>query len=168
MALTVEHAKEDFGKAYVAAVAASICAMAETPPRDYDSVDFRVERPGGHGPWLAPRINMQLKTTAVPNYDGDFLLFDLPVDDYDDLRATDVTEPRILVVVVVPRDLQAWIGHTGDDLVLRHRAYWASLYGMAPVENRSTRRVRLPRWQRLDGPQLSRLLDRVEEGAWRE
>ena len=70
---------------------------------------------------------MQLKCTAAAvNMDQETFPFDLPVKNYDDLRAETIV-PRLLVVVCVPEEITAWTKQTEQELCMRHCGYWHSL-----------------------------------------
>jgi hypothetical protein len=80
---------------------------------------------------------------------------------YNELRATNVSISRLLVVVVVPPDLGDWTLHSEDELALRRCGYWLSLRGLPPVDNQETRTVHLPRNQKFDVVGLDALFTRL-------
>lgn len=82
---------------------------------------------------------------------------------YDTLRAAGFQVPRILVLVVMPRDASEWLSHSEREIALRRCGYWASLLGQPATENAATVRVKIPRNQVFDVPQLRGLMTRVAE-----
>ena len=96
---------------------------------------------------------------------GDPWPYDLDVKAYRDLIPTDYQVPRVLVVVRVPSDVQDWMTHNEDQLVLRRCGYWLSLRGFAPTSNSSTNRVWISRANLFDAAGLTSLMKEVAEGA---
>ena len=108
-----------------------------------------------------PRIELQLKCTSGNVVRGERLVYPLPRKNYDDLRATDLLVPRLLIVVLVPEAEDEWLRHSTDELSLRRCGYWVSLRGASETKNTSTVTVELPLANVWDVPGLRRLMERA-------
>ena len=158
---------ESFSEAYLRALAACEGFSVSREAQDVESVDVvvaahgRVEHEGRKSSRRSPRLGVQLKCSARHEPGDGVLQHDLPVKNYDDLRARNYVVPRVLVVVCVPPDWEQRLEWTPEALVLRHCAFWASLVGAAPTENRRTCRVALH--QRLSPAALRHILYCIAE-----
>lgn len=94
---------------------------------------------------------------------GDPIAYRLNAKNYDDLRHEDYQAPRILVVVFVPEQLDAWTSHAEEGLTLRYCAYWTSLRGRAPSNQMSTT-IYLSRANRFSAAALQELMERIGRG----
>ena len=145
--LTDNQVKEQLCIAYVNAVAA-ICNFAcEFTRIDMDSVDVTITCNGNLAPdstIRSPEIKLQLKATENLQLHGNkYYSFPLPIKNYNDLRANNLT-PRLLVVLKLPNARCRWLSHGAQDLVMRKCAYWLSLKGMADSGNATSVTVHLP------------------------
>jgi len=127
--------KEEFSNAYLRAVAAVAGFTCYKPEPDTDSVDWGIAAVGGKGTTMSPKVELQLKCTGRDMMDGDEIKYPLKMKNYDDLRAENYQVPRILVVVMVPKESAEWLVHSEEQLAMRHCGYWVSLRGMAQVPN---------------------------------
>jgi len=155
---------EQFGRAYVQAVAASVSCHATRPEVDDDSVDLVFMRRTLVGPIRSPRFDAQLKTAARDPLSQPTFPVELTIKNYDELRAADFSVPRILIVVVVPPVLGDWLNHTEHELAMRRCGYWISLRGEPTVMNTTSRTVQLDRTQRFDTAGLDAILTRLQQG----
>ncbi|GAB7551015.1 DUF4365 domain-containing protein [Novosphingobium sp. 11B] len=109
------------------------------------------------------QIDAQLKATVNLIDSGEVLKFDLPVKNYNDLRATQVANAQILIVVDL-HDLHDlpdhWLEGVADQMVFRKCAYWLSLYGMPATSNGNKIRVDIPKNQIFNSDQLGLLMER--------
>lgn len=132
---------EEFSRAYVNAIAAQAGCNPYELKVDNDSIDIGLGTKNN----IRSRLEIQLKCTGKPvDMDKNVFPFDLPIKNYDDLRAKTLV-PRLLVVVLVPKDLREWAHQTEEELCLRHCGYWYSLSGMPDKENKESVRVQIPR-----------------------
>lgn len=154
--------KERFSFAYVSAVAACSGYSVDEPTIDNDSIDGVI----GSSQARKPRIEFQLKATALDIERDDMIRFDLSLKNYEDLRA-DCIIPRILVVVLVPEKTDEWILQTNDQLCMRRCGYWTSLSGEPPTRNRSSVRISIPKTNRFDRDNLTSLMDRASTGEYK-
>lgn len=157
--------KGDFGLAYVRAVAHAAEYFVQEAGRglDGDGVDLTLFRRGPGGLVRSPRLDLQVKTTSTTLGELSFA-YDLKVKNYEELRSTQLQVPRILVVVVVPEQVQEWLVATEEQLVLRRCGYWRSLRGAAPTTNTSTIRVEIPRNATFTVAQVQQLMNGIANG----
>lgn len=154
---------EELSLVYVRAVASRAGFSVEEVRRDRDSIDVHIcaRGPLHGGPVESPILDIQLKSTARDLLDDEReITYDLKVKNYNDLTRPTLV-PRILVVLLLPRDPMSWLTWTEEALVLRRCAYWLFLKGRPPTLNKATERVFLPRAQVFDTPCVRRLLEKV-------
>jgi hypothetical protein len=161
MQMPITFRKEQFSRAYVAAVAAAAGYATSRPDPDIDKIDLTVHARGSEGHVRSPRVDLQLKCTEVDAGAGDALAFDLDRETYDILRAADYVVPRYLVVVVVPTNVSDWLEQTSEQLALRRCGYWLSLRDAPPTSNSVSQRVEIPRQQVLSVASLREMLARA-------
>lgn len=156
--------QEQFSVAYVKAVAAvaGFYAQEARPSKDKDGVDLTISKRGYMGVTQSPELDIQAKSHLgdVPSIDP--WKYDLKTSSYNKLRATPYQVPRILVVVMMPKDVKEWLHHTPHhQLVLRRCAYWRYLVGEPETPNTSTVRIAMPLNQILDVDGLIRIMNNV-------
>jgi len=133
--------QECFGDAFLLAVAgAAGCAVSSRRPDD-DSIDWTLSCRLSQ----RPKLDVQMKTTITAEDNGVAISYPLKRKNYDDLIIDDVLAPRILVLVVLPRDVEEWLSLSAEQLVLRKCAYWRSLAGLPSTENEASVTVSIPR-----------------------
>jgi hypothetical protein len=157
--------KEQFSRAYVHAVAAVAGFAWSAPSVDDDSVDLTLSQRGGGGTVRSPRLDLQLKCKAAPTPTEVEFSHWLKRKNYDDLRDTTVLVPRILVVVLVPNDLNDWLAHSEAELALRRCGYWLSLRGWPPTSNDSGQTVKMQKQQTFTVQSLSDIMGRIARGG---
>ncbi len=157
--------KEQFSNAYFRAVVATAGYNVYKPDLDDDSVDWGMGERGGKGMFRSPRVELQLKCTSQDVVKDSYVAFPLPVKNYHDLRHTDYQVPRILMVIVVPKDANAWLVQTETSLALHRCGYWLSLRGYPDVPNVDTITVRLPRAQVVGVADVRQIMQRVGGGG---
>ncbi len=81
---------------------------------------------------------------------------------YDDLRAVDFLVPKVLVVLMVPDNLAAWITTTPEERLCLHRfAWWMNLAGADERPDVDKATVVLPRGQVFHVEALRDILTKV-------
>ena len=121
--LTEPDCKEGLSLVYANALAARAGYLVSTPYPDRDSVDLRIQAGGA----FRPALDLQPKATAaIGELRDGCCRFQLSAKNYNDLR-TETQTPRLLVVLELPEDKARWMTVTGEELMLRRRAYWLSL-----------------------------------------
>lgn len=147
--------------AYIKAVASGADCAVDLETVDRDSVDLTLKWTATAGAIRSPRVEVQVKATYTKCLFEEDLRFRLGAKNYDDLSATNLVLPRILVLVHLPRNIEDWMGHSEEELALKRCAYWVSLHGAAPRRGRSSVVVRIPRVQQFNVAGLHAIYERV-------
>ena len=149
--------KSRFSLSYIEAVASRAGFQVEEVKVDRDSVDGTLKGDFGR----RPRIEFQAKSTARDVVRNSHIHFPLSVKNYDDLRL-EAINPRILIVLILPKDIEDWVNQSEEELCLRHCSYWRSLRGEPPTSNQDSITVHLPLGNVFDSPQLLDMMQRAE------
>ena len=151
--------QERFGDSFVLAVASVAGCAYGKPETDNDSIDWtlscRLPR--------RPKIDVQLKTTSFNEDIGDTISYALKKKNYDDLILIDVLIPRILVLVVVPENLDEWLSLSSEQLILRSSAYWVSLAGLPTSDNIASVTVQVSKKQPFTVEELHRMMHKINK-----
>jgi len=110
------------------------------------------------------RLALQIKCTSNANLTANYLSYPLCIKNYDELRDEDFDISFILVVVLVPNNIDELLLHSEDAIRLNCSAYWMSLRGAPSVENTTTVTVRLPRKNWFNSPNLTSLMELIASG----
>lgn len=150
------------------AVAAKAGVGCQVAARALDNVGIdatlHVKRDFGHGAVLTEfSLHVQLKATInVPVGHGSRFSYNFKgIDQYDNLRASTIMPPKILVLLCLPTEREEWLTHTDDQLLLKRCAYWVSLRGALESANSTSQTIYLPRSQVFSPDGLTDLLARI-------
>jgi Domain of unknown function (DUF4365) len=153
--------QERYADAFLQAVAATAgCALAR-PEVDDDSIDWTLScrlLP------RRPKIDIQMKSTALDDGLGTGIRYPLRKKNYDELITSNVIVPRLLVLVIVPDNLADWVSLSPTELLLRRCAYWLSLVGQPASTNLQSVSVSVPRSNVFDVAALQELVRRINVG----
>ena len=149
--------KSRFSLSYIEAIASHAGFQVEEVKVDRDSVDGTLKADFGK----RPRIEFQAKATARDVVSDNYIHFPLSVKNYDDLRI-EAINPRILIALVMPQYIQEWVNQTGDELCLRHCAYWLSLKSEPARTNTHSVTVPVPLSNVFGSAQLTDMMQRTE------
>lgn len=149
--------KARFSLSYIEALASHAGFQVVETKVDRDSVDGVLIADFGR----RPRIEFQAKATAKDVVRESEIHFPLPVKNYEDLRI-EAINPRILIVLIMPAETNEWITQTGEELCLRHCAYWMCLKGQPATLNVSSVTVHVPIANVLSSDGLSDMMRRTE------
>jgi hypothetical protein len=152
--------EERLSMAYAHAVAARAGYITAVYDLDRDGIDLRIQAGGA----MRPALDLQLKATinlGAPR-DGAFR-FPLPSRNHN-LLCIPTQTPRLLVVLDLPQDQQQWMTVSHDELILRRRAYWASLAGREETQNADSITVPVPAENLFNVPSLKALMDQSRGG----
>ena len=141
--MDINQQKEQFSRAYVHAVSTVAGFTMYKNDVDDDSIDFGISAGGDHFR-QRPRLEGQIKCTSRDLLREDGVHFPLVIKNYDDLREEDILVPRILIVLIVPNEIENWIELTSEQLIIRHCAYWLSLKRYPAVDNDNTKTIVVP------------------------
>ncbi len=139
--------QEALSRVYVEAIAAKAGLISSVPNYDYGidvclrSVRLRGRRHTDAG----GQLDVQLKSTTHATLTETHVVYDLDVKAHDDLREEGDNCPRILVLLVLPKDDADWLAQSEDELAWRRCAYWFSLRGAEATPATTTVRISIPR-----------------------
>lgn len=151
--------KERFSLAYINVVATHADCEILEPKVDRGSVDGFLK-----GATIREVIGFQAKATSrdIIGSDGTHLHFPLPMRDYDNLRVAG--RPFVLIVVVLPDEVDDWLILTDHELCLRSCGYWISLVESQEVSNIDNVTIRIPTDNIFSSGQLTDLMNKVTRG----
>ena len=154
-----------FSIAYVRAVAAAAGCAVAIPEPDNDKIDVTISSRVRGLVQKSPHINVQVKCEASGAIDGATLPYEIDAETYEVLIDPDHVIPRILVVVLVPDNMQHWLDHSAHEMSFRHCGYWMCLRSEIPLPaGQKSRTVRLPTANRFDPVQLQAMMHCVADG----
>jgi hypothetical protein len=159
--------KEEFSYAYINAVVSVAGYSFQIAPRPLDLVGVDITITGLVSPdsRRRTRLDLQVKCTSRDLLNSDFIRYPLDIKNYDELRNDNPDDdPLILVVVLVPDNVDDWLYQSEDKLCLKHCAYWMSLYSQPQSENQTTITVYLPRQNVFNVDALKNLMQRTAFG----
>lgn len=136
-----------FGEDYVRVLASAAGLVVYKEDLDDDGVDLGIKAPTAatRGHKVSRAIEVQVKTTSVPTWQGPQLAFDLDHRGFNTLAGARFTVPRYLVVVTVPREADRYADLFTAGMLLRNTAYFLSLQDRDPLPATGGRkRVKLP------------------------
>jgi Domain of unknown function (DUF4365) len=154
--------KQQLSIAYLHAVASAAGFACQAAGVDNDSVDQTLVARG----WVhknallrSPKIDVQLKSMArepLMATDRSFT-FRLNRKNYNELRYPSMV-PRLLVVLLLPRQRRLWLEQDDQRMLSRYAAYYVSLSGMPEAIQRGKVPVTIPRKNLLSVANLRRLM----------
>jgi len=154
--------QERFADAFLLATAAAAGCSVAKPDVDDDSIDWTLScrlLP------RRPKLDVQMKSTIKAARSGPIIRYPLRRKNYDDLIMTELLAPRILILVMVPVELQEWIDMSAQRMVLRHCAYWLSLAGEPISGNDFSINVSVPRANIFTVDALRGMMRSINEGG---
>lgn len=160
--------KQQLSIAYLHAVASAAGFACQAPGVDDDSVDRTLGARGWvhrEAVWRSPKIDVQLKSIVrEPLTAADrSLTFRLSRKNYDDLRHRSLV-PRLLVVLLLPRQRGRWLEQNDERMLSRYAAYYVSLAGAPATSLRGKVSVVIPRKNLLSVDNLRRLMAQASQG----
>jgi hypothetical protein len=165
--MDINQQKEQFSRAYVHAVATVAGFTLKEHKVDDDSIDVGFAGSGGTDGdcYCSPQLDAQLKCSSRDLVGEEDVSIDLKIKNYDELRLGNFLVPRILIVVIVPNNVEEWLSQTEEQLVMRRCAWWESLRGRPKTENEYTARVHLPRTKVFNSHALRDLMQVIASGG---
>jgi Domain of unknown function (DUF4365) len=168
--LTEQHIIESLSRAYVRALAGKAGLNLSVREYDYgvdgnfDEITIREKRRVESG----FSLSFQLKASTQWQRDDNTVIYDLEAKTYNDLvlrRNFRMAVPCILILFALPPDPSQWLIYNEEEMRLRGSCYWDYLSG-APIENRQSVRIKIPRQQCLTSESLLELIEKVKTGEW--
>jgi len=166
--LDVNSQKEEFSYAYINAIATIAGYVCEVKRRGMDNagIDLTVEVPGEIVSCLSPKFDAQVKCTSQECIYGDFIHFDLRVKNYERLIHPASYVSQILIIVLVPKDVDKWIKINRVDEILTlfsASAYWISLKGKEKTTNKEKITVKIPLINRFSPEVLKEIMRKIAQ-----
>jgi Domain of unknown function (DUF4365) len=158
--------KEDFSYAYVYAVtsAAGYSLQSATRRLDDSGIDATITVPGTIGSKRLPRFDIQLKSTSQNILQEQSIKYRLTAKNYEELSCDDPFVPQLLVVVLVPDNIEEWLSQSEESLCLRRCGYWLSLRGQPQLTNQNTITVEISRQNIFNVDALQKIMQRIAAG----
>jgi hypothetical protein len=159
--------KEEFSYAYISAIASTSGYSFQIAPRPLDLVGVDVTITGlvSPGSRRRTRLDLQLKCTSQDLLDTESIKFPLEIKNYNELRNSNPDDdPLLLVVILVPNQVEDWLQQSETELCLKRCAYWVSLRGQPQTTNQTTVTVYLPRTNIFSVDALKTLMQRIANG----
>lgn len=123
---------------------------------DRDSIDVTLKPIRGEPVY----IDAQLKSSSVLQRQNNHLLINLPIKNYNDLRAEVVGSARILIVLDLHASNGEWLSIDQETMVGKRLAYWHDLYGYPSTPNTTSKQVRIPLAQTFTPDNLRAMMQR--------
>jgi len=159
--------KEEFSYAYIHGVASAAGYTFERAPQPLDrvGVDVIITSPEKIGSKRRPQLELQVKSSSRNLLTDDVIRYPLSLKNYEELREYDPQAPLILVVVLLPENVDEWLEISEEELCLKRCAYWRSLEGEPPTKNITNVTVNIPR-KNVFGPEaLNKIMQSIGRGA---
>lgn len=157
--------KEEFSYGYLKMIGAKSGLAIENHNRSIDNqgIDISIVYAGEIRNVDTPRIDAQVKCTSQDIEKEDYINFSLDIKTYEKLRSESVYVPIILIVVLVPTDLDEWIDIDNDRTISKKCAYWISLTGFPKSENKESITVKIPKKNLITPESLSNIIKQEAE-----
>lgn len=151
MSITIPHKKELFSAAYATAVAALAgVSISRCIYHDY-GIDLTFSPisilPSGKRQCTGHDYHFQLKCTIDYTLTDQFVIYDLDADAYNLLAYWNGPSPCYLLLMCLPLDNTNWLDLTEDFAKLHKCCYWEYIASGNPTQNKSSRRIKIPRHQ---------------------
>ena len=163
MGLILQNIESELSYAYLHAVAGKAGMSCKIGDRHDDAagVDAEVNFRGvtDHPYIRHVQLNVQLKATKKsPGTNPEFVsYFFKGIERFNKLRTNDSSIYKILIVLFLPENTEAWLKCTEEELTIKNCAYWVSLYGADESTNGSGETVYLPRPHLINPDELIRV-----------
>jgi hypothetical protein len=160
----ITHRQDAFSGAYIRALCAVTGCGIESTTLDNDKIDYIISSRVRGIVRTKPKIDIQAKCKMGLPTPSEHIPYAIDIATYDNLRDPLVANPRILVVIFVPGQIEGWIDQSETALVLRHCAYWLSLKGQTESETIANKTVYLPRQNIFTPEALRDMMERTSNG----
>lgn len=152
---------EQISKAIIHAIASQEGHEVSFRGTDIDSIDNSIHSIEGK----RPQIDFQLKSTSSPVFieKGKTLSFSLSMKNYNDLRIETIN-PRIIIVVILPKDINNWMEYDINKIILYSSSYWVSIQGHEEKSNTNEVTIHIPKTNVFNSNQLKILFNKIHKG----
>lgn len=144
----ISHKQDAFSQAHIRAISAAAGCMLSIMEMDNDKIDYTVKSRVRGSVRTKPQIDIQAKCVLGSAASGTEISYTIDADTYNNLRDPLVSNPRILVLVVVPKglsddDTSNWISQQHTHSILNYCSYWISLKN-APDITTASKTIYIP------------------------
>lgn len=160
----IAHRQEQFSGAYIRAICAACGCSVDAMTQDNDKIDFIIKSRVVGTVRTKPQIDIQVKCRSSGAAAVDPISYSIDLATYDGLRDPLVVNPRLLVLVLVPEDVNSWLTQSELNLSLKHCAYWVSLRGSPDSENAATQTIYFPRLNVFSADALVGMMQQTANG----
>lgn len=160
----ITHRQDAISGAYIRAICAVTGCGIDSVTLDNDKIDYIVSSRVRGTVRTKPKIDIQAKCMMSGAASSDPIPFVVDLATYDNLRDALVTNPRVLVVVLVPENVDEWISQSETELALSHCGYWLSLKGQPDSDTSTSKTVYLPRRNIFTPLTLRDMMERTSNG----
>lgn len=155
--------------AHIQAVAAKTGVSIATFDKDFgvDGHFRRIAILGNRRYTCGYGLDFQVKASINCKIEQSHIRYDLEVKTYNDLALRNLSRemnPCILLLKMLPADIEQWLNVNGDGIFLGGSCYWAYLQGELS-SNKESVRIRIPTAQQFTPDSLSWLLDAARNYA---
>ena len=159
--------KEEFSYAYLYAItsAAGYSFQKSSRPADIGGIDVTITGTTSDESLYEAQLDLQVKSTSLDVLSDNSIRYPLKLKNYNELRKERTVAPRILVIVLIPENLEQWIDQSETELCMRRCAYWISLRGQPQTSNTESVTVYLPRQQLFTVDTLKTLMQQIQSGG---
>ena len=156
--------KEEFSYAYIYAIvsAAGYSFQIATRPMDIGGIDIIISGEEKEYSLYPPRLELQVKATSTAVIDDEFIRYPLKLKNYNELRKSKTLVPKILVIILLPDNLEEWVNQSEEELCLHRCGYWLSLREQPATQNTESVTVYLPRQQLFTVSAIKNIMDTIE------
>lgn len=168
----LQHRMEDMSIAYLQAICAKNGYDIWYARHDNDCVDCRITCKGypmanvdiAHT-MSSPTVDVQLKSSfsGVTMLENGDVQYDIPVRNYNYLVDAHRLTPYILILLVMNRQENLWLEQNTDGLIITKCAYWVSLKGQEPTDNRASIRIVIPGGNVLTPEALNEIMVKISK-----
>lgn len=164
--LRIKSRMEMLQDGYIRAVAAAAgCTMAKPEPDD--GIDWVLTHTSTKHPG-DPQVDLkvQLKSTSQsqPNPQSGYVSVKLSNARFELLAQNPVIVHRILIALIIPKNVEKWVRASHNYMELRHCAYWVNIAGAKPTGTEESS-VRVPTSNVFDDIALCDIMRRVGSGG---
>lgn len=158
--------EEEFSYAFIGAIATAAGYAVKLAGRTEDVAgkDLEIVAPSVTGKsYTSPVLDAQVKCTIDSTIiKENHVHYSLPIKNYNYLIANPLV-PRLLIVVIIPRDLDKWLDASESQTILQKCVYWISLKGQLPKKNTTTITIPIPRSNLLTPKSLKDIMQRIAD-----
>lgn len=128
---------------------------------DDSGIDATITVPGKINSKRLPRFDVQIKSTSQDSLKDELIKYRLKAKNYNELREEDPFVPQLLIVVLLPADVDEWLSQTEESLCIKRCAYWLSLRGQPPLDDQATITIEIPRQNIFSPNALRTIMERI-------